>query len=116
MLEIFLQGHILSTGGAALIFDVRNIVVGSHPDHGWSRHKTEMGSAKDRRLVIANHLDQPNHLANQQQVLDFAVTFCSDKMLDQNQFAEPNQHVLTVFIQSILYSAGVELLVEMNFQ
>jgi hypothetical protein len=62
---------------------------------GGATTKTEIGTAKDSRLVIANHLDQPNHLANQQQVLGFAVPFCSDKMLDQNQFAEPNQHVLT---------------------
>jgi hypothetical protein len=40
-------------------------------------HKTQIGTAKGQRLVIAIHLDQSNHLANQQQVLCFAVRFTS---------------------------------------
>jgi len=33
-------------------------------------HKTESGPTKGWRLLIANHMDQSNHLGNQQ-VLDF---------------------------------------------
>jgi hypothetical protein len=40
-------------------------------------HKTETGTAKGGRLLIATHLEQSNHLANQQQVLGFAVPFAS---------------------------------------
>jgi len=40
--------------------------------------------------MIATHLDQLNHLANQQQVLSFAMPFASlkscAKMLGQNHF------------------------------
>jgi hypothetical protein len=46
-------------------------------------------------------VDQSNHLANQQQVLGFAMPFlpasasCA-KMLGENHFAKPNWHVLTL--------------------
>jgi hypothetical protein len=36
-------------------------------------HKTKIGIAKGERLLINTHLDQSNHLANQQQVLGFLV-------------------------------------------
>ncbi len=39
--------------------------------------KLETQTAKGVRLLIATHLDQSNHLANQQQVLGFAVPFAS---------------------------------------
>jgi len=35
--------------------------------------KLKLGTAKGRRLLIATKLDQPNHLANQQQVLGYVV-------------------------------------------
>ncbi len=62
-------------------------------------HQTKMKSANGERLLIATHLDQSNKLANQQQVLGFAMPlpaseFCP-KMLGQNHFAEPKRHVLT---------------------
>jgi len=38
-------------------------------------HKTEIGTRKGGRLLIATHLGQSNHLANQQQVLGFAMPF-----------------------------------------
>jgi hypothetical protein len=44
-------------------------------------HKTEIGTAKGQRLLIAIHLDQSNHLANQQQVLCCAVPFASLRTL-----------------------------------
>jgi hypothetical protein len=65
-------------------------------------HKTEIGTRKGGRLLIATHLDQSNHLANQQQVLGFALPFASlnipcknaghAKIVGQSYFAEPNQH------------------------
>jgi hypothetical protein len=63
-------------------------------------HKTETGTAKVGRLLIATHLDQSNNPVNQQQVISFAVAFASLNILcenagPKNQFAEPNQHVLT---------------------
>jgi hypothetical protein len=36
-------------------------------------HKTKIGTAKGERLLIDTHLDQSNHLTNQQQVLGFLV-------------------------------------------
>jgi hypothetical protein len=47
-------------------------------------HKTEIGTAKGQRLLIAIHLDQSNHLGNQQQVLCFAVPFASLSTLGTN--------------------------------
>jgi hypothetical protein len=44
-------------------------------------HKTEIGTAKGGRLLLATHLDQSNHLANQQQVLGFALPFASLSIL-----------------------------------
>jgi hypothetical protein len=38
-----------------------------------SQPHSETGTAKCRRLLIATHLDQPNHLANQEQVLGYVV-------------------------------------------
>jgi hypothetical protein len=68
-------------------------------------HKTEIGTRKGGRLLIATHLHQSNHLANQQQVLGFAMPFASlnilckntghAKLVGQNYFAEANQHCLT---------------------
>jgi hypothetical protein len=68
-------------------------------------HKTEIGTRKGGRLLIAIHLHQSNHLANQQQVLGFAMPFASlnilckntghAKLVGQNYFAEANQHCLT---------------------
>jgi len=51
------------------------------------------------RLLIATHLDQSNYLANQQQVLCFAVPFTSLCILCTNAGSKPfcgeNWHVLT---------------------
>jgi hypothetical protein len=58
-------------------------------------HRTETGTAKGGRLLIATHTDQSNHLANQQQVLGFAVPFASFSILCKDHSAEPNRHVLT---------------------
>jgi hypothetical protein len=44
-------------------------------------HKTEIGTEKGQRLLRAIHLDQSNHLANQQQVLYCAVPFASLRTL-----------------------------------
>ncbi len=50
---------------------------------------------------IPTQLDQSNYLGNQLQVLGFAVPFTilrvtsRAKMVRQNYFPEPNQHVLT---------------------
>ncbi len=44
-------------------------------------HKTNTGTIKGRRLLIATHRDQSNHLANQQQVLGFAMPFASLSIL-----------------------------------
>jgi hypothetical protein len=40
-------------------------------------HRTKAGTANTGRPLIATHLDQPNYLGNQQQVLLFAVPFTS---------------------------------------
>jgi len=75
-------------------------------------HQTKTGTANRWRLLIATHLDQSNYLANQQQDLDFAVSFTSLSILGQNNFAEPNWHVLN-FLHPICratYWAPVELL------
>jgi hypothetical protein len=47
-------------------------------------HKIETGTAKGRRLLIATHLDQPNHLANQQQVLGYVVPFACLTVMYKN--------------------------------
>ncbi len=44
---------------------------------------------KGGRLVIATHMDQSNHLANQQQVLGFAVPFASLGILCKNAGLKP---------------------------
>jgi len=60
-------------------------------------HKTEIG----RRILIATDLHKSNNLANQKQVLSFALPFASLSIVYKkngglyNQFAEPNWHVLT---------------------
>jgi hypothetical protein len=56
--------------------------------------KLKLGLQIGGRLLIATHLDKSNYVANQQQVLDFAVSFTSLSILGQNNFAEPNWHVL----------------------
>jgi hypothetical protein len=62
-------------------------------------HKIETGTTKGKRILTATHLDQSNHLANQQQVLGFALPFASLSIMCKNAgpklFANPNQHVLT---------------------
>jgi hypothetical protein len=47
-------------------------------------HKTETGTARGERLLIATHLDQLNHLANKQQVLVFAVPSAGFSILCKN--------------------------------
>jgi hypothetical protein len=72
-------------------------------------HKTEIGTRKGGRLLIATHLHQSNHLANQQQVLGFARIslniLCKNtghaKLVGQNYFAEPNQRCLTFLHQKL---------------
>jgi hypothetical protein len=56
--------------------------------------KLKLGLQIGGRLLIATHLDQSNYLANQQQVLGFAVSFTSLSILGQNDFAEPNWNFL----------------------
>jgi hypothetical protein len=56
-------------------------------------HKIE--TTKGGRLLIASHLDESKHVANQQKLLGFAVSFASFKMLGQSHFAGPNLHALT---------------------
>jgi len=52
--------------------------------------KLKLGLQIGGRLLIATHLDKSNYLTNQQQALDFAVSFTSLGILGQNDFAEPN--------------------------
>jgi hypothetical protein len=52
-------------------------------------HKTETGTAKGERQLLATHLDQSNNLANQQQVLGFAVPFSSLNILSKNAGPKP---------------------------
>jgi hypothetical protein len=58
-------------------------------------HKIETGTTKGGRILTATHLDQSNHLANQQQVLGFASLSIVCKNAGPKLFANPNQHVLT---------------------
>jgi hypothetical protein len=55
--------------------------------------KPSLGLQIGGRLLIAAQLDQSNNLANQQQVLDFAMPFTSlsimSKTQGQNHFPEP---------------------------
>ncbi len=76
--------------------------------------KTETGTAKVGRLLIATHLNQSNNPVNQQQVFIFAVAFASLNILCKN--AGPKTSLLSqtrmfwlFFIQIFLYSAPVEL-------
>jgi hypothetical protein len=46
--------------------------------------KLKLGLEIDGKIRIATHLDQSNYLANQQQVLGFAVTFTSLSKLCKN--------------------------------
>jgi hypothetical protein len=52
-------------------------------------HQTKMKTAKGERLLIATHLDQSNNLANQQQVLGFAMPFASLRILSKNAGPKP---------------------------
>ncbi len=52
-------------------------------------HKTETGTWKGGRLLIETRLDQSNHVANQQQVLSFAVSFASLSILCKNAASKP---------------------------
>ncbi len=58
--------------------------------------KLKLGLQIGGRLLIATHLDQSNYLANQQQVLGFAMPFTTRsteyKIAGPKPFAEPNQH------------------------
>jgi hypothetical protein len=45
---------------------------------------TKTGTAKDRKLLIATHLNQSNNLADQQQVSGFAGPFASLSILKKN--------------------------------
>jgi hypothetical protein len=57
----------------------------SHPRLFFSeRHKIETGTAKGQRILTATHLDQSNHLANQRQVLGFALPFASLSIMCKN--------------------------------
>ncbi len=58
-------------------------------------HKIKTGTEKGGRLLEATHLDQSNHLANQQQVLGFAMPFASFSILCKND--GPGHHALTLF-------------------
>jgi hypothetical protein len=53
-----------------------------------------MQNLKGKRILVATHLDQSNHIANEQQMLGFVVHFASlsilYKMLGQNRFDKPN--------------------------
>jgi hypothetical protein len=51
--------------------------------------KLKLGLQKMGILLIANHLDQSNHLANQQQVLGFAVPFASLRILCKSAGPKP---------------------------
>jgi len=59
---------------------VKNIFAGLHTGDALA-HKTNTRTMKGMRLLIATHLDQSNHLANQQQVLGFAMPFASLSIL-----------------------------------
>jgi hypothetical protein len=48
------------------------------------RWKTVLLQHPQQRLLIATHLDQSNHLANQQQLLHFAMPFSSINKLCKN--------------------------------
>ncbi len=52
-------------------------------------HQTKMKTAKGERILIATHTDQSNILANQQQVLGFAMHFASLRILSKNAGPKP---------------------------
>jgi hypothetical protein len=52
-------------------------------------HKTETVTGKGGRLILATLLDQSNHLANQQQVLGFAVPVATLGNLTKNAGPKP---------------------------
>jgi hypothetical protein len=54
-----------------------------------STYKTETGIAKGGRLLITTHLDQSNHLANQQPLLGFALPFASLSIMCKNAGPKP---------------------------
>jgi hypothetical protein len=60
--------------------------------------KLKLGLQIGGRLLIATHLDQSNYLANQQQVLGFAMPFTTlstvCKIDGPKSFAEPDQHAI----------------------
>jgi hypothetical protein len=57
----------------------------------------ELKPAKGGKVIIATHMDQSNHRANQQRVLGFVVPFASLRhpVKNSGSNAEPHQHVLT---------------------
>jgi hypothetical protein len=64
--------------------------------------KPNLGLQIGGRLLIAAHLDQSNNLANQQQVLEFAMPFTSlnimSKTQGQNHFPEPKPLYVLTFL------------------
>ncbi len=54
-----------------------------------STYKTETGIAKGGRLLIKTHLDQSDHLANQQPLLGFALPFASLSIMCKNAGPKP---------------------------
>ncbi len=54
-----------------------------------STYKTEIGITKGKRLLITTHLDQSNHLANQQPLLGFALPFASLSIMCKNAGPKP---------------------------
>ncbi len=107
------QLHPCSACGPATVFLTNKISYLLFPN---LIDKTETGTAKGGRLLIATHLDQSNHLTNQQQVLGVAVPFASLSILCKNvgtnHFAEPNQHAL-IFLHpkfAVQCTSGVALM------
>ncbi len=73
-----------------------------------------MGLQKGERLPIATHLYQPSNLDNQQQVVLGAVTFGSQSILVKNAILLSQTIIFWLFfIQNLLYSAPVELLLQL---
>jgi hypothetical protein len=80
------QLHSCSVCGPATIFLTDKISYLLFPN---LTHKTETGTAKGGRLLIATLLNQSNHRAKQQQVLGFAVPFATLSILCENAGSKP---------------------------
>jgi hypothetical protein len=48
-----------------------------------------MQNLKGERILVATHLDQSNHIANEQQMLGFVVHFASLSILYKNVGPKP---------------------------